>query len=82
VVLTGMEAPPNYGALYTAEFRQTYRDLAKEHRVTFVPFYLEDVAGVPGLNLSDGIHPNAAGARVIEANIWRVLKPILDKRGR
>ena len=37
VVLTGMEAPPNYGAAYTAEFRQVYRDLAKAHDVTFMP---------------------------------------------
>src|SRR5436190_7105302 len=26
VVLAGMEAPPNFGARYTAEFRQVYRD--------------------------------------------------------
>ena len=82
VVLTGMEAPPNYGPAYTGEFRQGYRELAREHMVVFVPFYLEDVAGVRELNLSDGLHPNAAGTRVIEANIWRVLKPILDKQDR
>ena len=39
-----------------------FRDLAREHDVAFIPFYLEGVAGIPSLNNSDGIHPNAAGS--------------------
>jgi acyl-CoA thioesterase I len=80
VILTGMEAPPNYGAAYTAEFRQVYRDLAKEHDVTFVPFYLDGVAGDASLNIADGIHPNAAGSRIIERTIWQALEPALEKQ--
>jgi acyl-CoA thioesterase-1 len=80
VILTGMEAPPNYGPLYTAEFRQVFRELAKEHDVAFMPFYLDGVAGVASLNLSDGIHPNAAGSRVIEERLWSVLEPLLEKQ--
>ena len=79
VILTGMEAPPNYGPAYTAEFRQAFRDLAREHDVVFVPFYLDGVAGVPSLNNGDGIHPNAEGARLIAGTIWRALEPVLDK---
>ena len=79
VVLTGMEAPPNFGAAYTTEFRRVYRELATEHDVTFVPFYLEGVAGNPSLNIADGMHPNAEGARIIERAIWRALEPLLDK---
>ena len=79
VILTGMEAPPNYGPLYTAEFRQVFRDLADTHDVVFVPFYLDGVAGIPALNNSDGIHPNAEGARIIAGTIWRALEPVLDK---
>jgi acyl-CoA thioesterase-1 len=79
VVLTGMEAPPNFGAAYTAEFRQVYRDLSTLPDVTFMPFYLDGVAGIPHLNIADGMHPNAAGARIIEAAVWRTLEPLLDK---
>ena len=43
VILTGMEAPPNYGPLYTSEFRRAFRDLANDHDVVFVPFFLEGV---------------------------------------
>jgi acyl-CoA thioesterase-1 len=82
VLLTGMEAPPNYGAAYTAEFRRVYRDLAAEEHVALMPFYLYQVAGVPALNIADGIHPNPAGARIVETNLWRALKPLLDKHAR
>src|SRR5690606_24936796 len=77
VVLTGMEAPPNYGAAYTAEFRQAFRDLAAKYDLPFIPFYLEGVAGIPALNIADGIHPNPEGARIVEQTVWRVLEPLL-----
>jgi acyl-CoA thioesterase-1 len=79
VILTGMEAPPNYGPLYTSEFRAVFSDLADDHDVAFVPFFLEGVAGNAKLNQRDGIHPNAEGARLVEALIWRTLEPVLDK---
>lgn len=82
VILTGMEAPPNYGIAYTSEFRQVFRDLADEHDVAFVPFYLEGVAGIPSLNNSDGMHPNAAGARIIAETLWRALEPVIEKHER
>jgi len=28
------------------------------------------------LNLPDGIHPNAAGQKILAENVWRVLEPI------
>ena len=82
VLLTGMEAPPNYGQAYTSEFRRVFRDLAAEEKVAFMPFYLYQVAGVAALNIADGMHPNPAGARIVEANLWQSLKPLLEKRAR
>jgi len=82
VLLTGMEAPPNYGAAYTSEFRRAFRDLATQERVAFMPFFLYEVAGIPTLNIADGIHPNPAGARIVEANLWRSLKPLLENQAR
>jgi acyl-CoA thioesterase-1 len=79
VILTGMEAPPNYGPLYTADFRKAFRDLADDHDVVFVPFFLADVAGNPSLNQRDGIHPNAEGSRAIAGMIWQTLEPLLDR---
>ena len=82
VLLAGMEAPPSYGPAYTSEFRQVYRDLARQHDVVFMPFWLEGVAGIPSLNQRDQIHPNGAGNRIIEQTLWRALEPLLEKPGR
>jgi acyl-CoA thioesterase-1 len=79
VLLTGMEAPPNYGAAYTAEYRAAFASLAAEHKVPFVPFYLNGVAGNPRLNIADGIHPNAEGNRIVAQTIWRALQPLLSQ---
>ena len=79
VLLTGMEAPPNYGAAYTSEFRAAFAALAAEHKVAFVPFYLDGVAGIARLNIADGIHPNAEGTRIVAQTIWRALQPLLTQ---
>jgi acyl-CoA thioesterase-1 len=78
VLLAGMEAPPNFGPEYTVSFRQVYRDLAKQYKVTLLPFLLDKVAGNAALNQSDGIHPNIEGARIVADTVWTVLKPMVD----
>jgi acyl-CoA thioesterase-1 len=78
VLLAGMEAPPNFGPEYTVSFRQVYRDLAREYKVTLLPFLLDKVAGVPALNQGDGIHPNIDGSRIVADTVWNVLRPMVD----
>jgi acyl-CoA thioesterase-1 len=77
VVLAGMMMPPNYGGIYTREFRDVFPALARKHQIRLVPFLLEGVAGNPALNLDDGIHPNARGYEVITENVWKELRPLL-----
>ena len=77
VLLAGMEAPPNYGEEYTRDYREAFRALAREHNVAFVPFLLQDVAGVAELNQPDGLHPTATGARKIADNLWPTLERML-----
>ena len=77
VLLAGMEAPPNFGAAYTAEFRAVFADLAREHGVAFMPFLLDGVAADPALNQADGIHPNADGAAIVAARVRDALEPLL-----
>lgn len=80
VVLAGMEAPPNLGPEYTAQFRNVYRDVAREQHVPLLPFLLQGVAGDPSLNQADGIHPNEGGAERIANLLWPVLEPVLTQR--
>ena len=77
VVLVGMEALPNYGAAYRRQFRVLYPELAKKNGAALVPFLLEGVAGVPALNLADGVHPNAEGQKRVADTVWKVLEPLL-----
>jgi acyl-CoA thioesterase-1 len=77
LVLAGMEALPNYGPEYARKFRALYPELAKANGAALVPFILEGVAGVPGLNQADGIHPTATGQKQVAENVWRVLQPLL-----
>ncbi|HTV03381.1 MAG TPA: arylesterase [Luteitalea sp.] len=79
VLLCGMEAPPNFGPQYTREFRQAYRDLADEHDVAFLPFFLDGVAGNAALNQGDGIHPNEVGTRRVADLVWQALQPLLTR---
>jgi acyl-CoA thioesterase I len=77
VVLAGMEAPPNLGATYATQFRQAFRDLANQYKVPFIPFVLDGIGGRVEFNQGDGIHPNAAGEKIMTENVWRVLEPLL-----
>ena len=78
VILAGMEAPPNFGRDYIAQFHEVYPALAAHYHVPFIPFLLQGVAGIDGLNQSDGIHPTAEGARTVADNVWTVLRPQLQ----
>ena len=77
IVLAGMQIPPNLGANYTTEFKNIYPELASKNNVALIPFLLEGVAGIPELNLEDGIHPTVEGQKIVAETVWQVLKPIL-----
>jgi acyl-CoA thioesterase-1 len=75
-----MEAPPNFGATYTGQFRAVYPAVAKRYDVPLLRFLLAGVAGVPSLNQPDGIHPNPQGHRIIADLMWRQVEPLLTSR--
>lgn len=77
VLLVGMRLPPNYGGEYTREFEAVFPAVARKTKVSLMPFLLDGVAGVPGLNQPDGIHPTAAGQQVIADHLWPYLRPLL-----
>jgi acyl-CoA thioesterase-1 len=60
-MLLGMRLPPSIGADYARAFEEIYPRLAAELGLAYVPFFMEGVAGVPELNLPDGLHPTAQG---------------------
>lgn len=80
VLLVGMKIPPNYGPRYALEFERIYSDLAREKKVPLVPFFLEDVALVPGLMQEDGLHPTAKAQPIMLDTLWPQLRGLLRAR--
>ncbi|PYL80270.1 MAG: arylesterase [Verrucomicrobia bacterium] len=76
IVIAGMQLP-NYAADdYVSAFGKMFTDLAAKNGAALVPYLLDGVAGDPALNLPDGIHPNAAGQKILAENVWQTLEPI------
>lgn len=65
VVLAGVRAPALIGASYARDFNGLYPALARETGAFYHPDFMGGVIGVQRLMQRDGIHPNAAGARII-----------------
>ena len=80
VILAGMKLPPNYGQDYTEGFEALFKALAKQYRLTLIPFFLEGVAGSTSLNQSDGIHPTGEGYRIIVEKIFPTLEALLKRK--
>ena len=76
VVIAGMQLPNYKADDYVSAFGKMFTDLASKNNAALVPYLLQGVAGDPSLNLPDGIHPNAAGQKILAENVWRVLEPI------
>jgi acyl-CoA thioesterase-1 len=77
VLLSGMYALPNLGADYGAAFRAVFDRLGKRPDVLYDPFFLQDVATIPALNQSDGMHPNAEGVKRIVARLLPLVEKLL-----
>jgi acyl-CoA thioesterase-1 len=77
-VLVGVELPPNYGEMYTSNFKKIFVDLASEYDLVLVNGSIKDMTE-RGLMQSDGIHPNQDGHELIEQEVWLSLFPLLKK---
>ncbi len=76
LVVAGMEALPNYGVDYGERFRAVFPAVAQAHGAALVPFLLDGVAGVARLNQADGVHPTAAGQRVVAETVAETVLPV------
>jgi acyl-CoA thioesterase-1 len=77
LVLLGMQLPEWIPGSRAAAFRELFGSLARKNDMAFLPFLLEDVAGIPELNMPDGLHPLAEGYVKIAEKVWPVLKSVL-----
>ncbi len=77
IIVTGLQFPIT-GADddYVIAFGKMFAEVAAKNHAEFVPYLLAGVGGNPALNLDDGIHPNAAGHRILADTVWQVLEPV------
>lgn len=79
LIIAGMDLPVNVQNQYIRRFLNIYPSLAEKIDAVLIPHFLEDVMGVPSLNLPDRLHPNIKGYKIIAQNVFTVLQPYLDE---
>ena len=79
VLLVPMQMPPNYGQEYTQRFASIYQQVAEKATISLATFIYKDIAEVPDLMMSDGIHPVESAHPIMLENIWPSLSALLNK---
>ena len=80
VVLAGMRAPAALAGAYAREFNAAFDAAGRIKGVIRYRNLLDGVAGNRSLNQRDGIHPNAAGVKVIAHRLAPVVAKALTVR--
>ncbi len=75
VLLSGMIAPPSYGAAYGDRFKAVFATLGRRPGLIYDPFFLQGLVGKPQLVQADGIHPDAEG---VDIEVARILPLVLQ----
>jgi acyl-CoA thioesterase-1 len=78
VVIAGLTAPRAVGAGYAKDFGAVFASVAHAEGALLYPNLLAGVG--PALRQGDGIHPNAAGVRLIAAGLAPVVARALRSR--
>jgi acyl-CoA thioesterase-1 len=77
VLLLGMDVPANYGPDYGGRFAALYERVAADEGVPLVPGFVRGLAAEPGLLQADGLHPTAAGQRMLAETLLPALEALV-----
>lgn len=80
VVIAGMLSAPNMGAAYARDYNAVFPAVAKKHGALLYPFFTDGVTANPKMLLADGLHPNAAGTKLMAARIAPIVRQALAQR--
>lgn len=79
IVLLGMKIPPNYGKAYANQFEKLFSDLAEEHKLPFIPFFLEEIIQDLKLLQEDELHPTVEAQPILLKKILPVIQTQIKK---
>jgi acyl-CoA thioesterase-1 len=89
ILLIGLSAPGNFGADYQTAFDAIYPDLAAKYHAMLIPNFFapltagtDRAAAMKTYMQADGIHPNAAGVRIIVAVLGPQVEQLLARIGK
>jgi len=77
VLLSGIIAPPSFGADYGKRYNAAFTALSHHPGIIYDPFFLKGLLGHPALVQADGIHPNAAGVDIEVARLLPLVEQLL-----
>ncbi|MCH9296924.1 multifunctional acyl-CoA thioesterase I/protease I/lysophospholipase L1 [Pantoea allii] len=78
-ILMQIRLPANYGRRYTDAFSAIYPQLAKQHDIPLLPFFMEQVYLKPEWMQQDGIHPNPDAQPFIAGLMAKELTPLVKQ---
>jgi acyl-CoA thioesterase-1 len=80
VVLAGSNAPRTGSGAYGRAFDAVFPSVARAGAAILAPDLLAGVEDRPGFRQADGLHPNAAGVKIIAARLAPVVARALGQR--
>ena len=81
IYLYEMKILPGMGTVHAEAYRSLFSTVAREQKIELIPFPLHNVAGHPELSQADGLHPNAAGTRLMAENVWQAIQTCATENG-
>ena len=75
--MLGIRIPLNYGPRYTEAFDNAFREVAREHDIPWIEFFMEGIALNEKLMQADGIHPNLEAQALLLENAWPIISASL-----
>ena len=78
--LMQIRVPPNLGPRYSKMFADIYPTLAKQYKITLVPFLMDTIAVKPELIQPDGLHPTISAQPLIRDLMYREIVKLVAQK--
>lgn len=79
VIIVGMQIPPNFGPVYTQQFKEMFAQVAEQKNTLLVPFLMAHFALDKDMFQDDGIHPNESAQKTMADTVWPVLEQAINQ---